>query len=214
MSALSRNDLVFQGAGYTGMRMSAHDFLALGETRERYELIDGVVVMSPSPVPLHSELVLEVLRQLFLFSVGRERLRVFSETDILLTSGDVYRPDLCIYLPGRVPPNTPLLDLPPDLVLEVASPSTKRLDYITKRDDYEAFGVGEYWIVDAIQPDGGDQEGRPSRPAPARRTLSVRCWRRQNDRLVATTVEGDSLASVSLPGFVLDFAPLRALIEQ
>lgn len=37
---------------------------------------------------------------------------------------------------------------PPDLVLEVASPSTGRADYTTKRDDYAAFGVGEYWRFD------------------------------------------------------------------
>ena len=36
----------------------------------------------------------------------------------------------------------------PDFVLEVASPSTGRADYTVKRDDYERFGVGEYWRFD------------------------------------------------------------------
>ena len=36
----------------------------------------------------------------------------------------------------------------PDFVLEVASPTTGRIDYTDKREDYERFGVGEYWRFD------------------------------------------------------------------
>ena len=36
----------------------------------------------------------------------------------------------------------------PDFVLEVASPTTGRADYTDKREDYEGFGVGEYWRFD------------------------------------------------------------------
>src|SRR5256885_1453627 len=42
--------------GYAGLRMTADDYLGLGETQERYELINGVVFMSPSPTPRHSEI--------------------------------------------------------------------------------------------------------------------------------------------------------------
>ena len=41
----------------------------------------------------------------------------------------------------------------PDFVLEVASPTTGRVDYTDKREDYERFGVGEYWRFD---PSGGE----------------------------------------------------------
>ena len=41
----------------------------------------------------------------------------------------------------------------PDFVLEVASPTTGKVDYTDKRDDYERFGVGEYWRFD---PSGGE----------------------------------------------------------
>ena len=37
---------------------------------------------------------------------------------------------------------------PPDLVLEVASRSTRRRDYTVKRDGYAGYGVGEYWRFD------------------------------------------------------------------
>ncbi len=41
----------------------------------------------------------------------------------------------------------------PDFVLEVASPTTGKVDYTDKREDYERFGVGEYWRFD---PSGGE----------------------------------------------------------
>ncbi len=47
---------------------------------------------------------------------------------------------------------------PPDLVLEVASPSTGRADYTTKRDGYARLGVVEYWRFD---PSGGEYHDRP-----------------------------------------------------
>ena len=47
---------------------------------------------------------------------------------------------------------------PPDLVLEVASPSTGRRDYTVKRDGYARLGVGEYWRFD---PSGGEYHDAP-----------------------------------------------------
>ena len=45
---------------YYGLRMSAGEYLALGETQIRYELIDGVVVMSPSPTAQHQQLIMKI----------------------------------------------------------------------------------------------------------------------------------------------------------
>ena len=63
----------------------------------------------------------------------------------------------------------------PDLVVEILSAGSKPLDLITKRDDYDAFGVGEYWVVDpdpltpapgAARPAGPFSRPR-SRPTPS-----------------------------------------------
>lgn len=178
--------------GYNGLRMTADEYLALGETAERYELIDGIVVMSPSPFPDHSELSSEIAGQLRDFAQQGGHIRVFPDTDVKLTSGKVYRPDISVYRSDRLKGKVRLLTSPPDLAIEILSPNSKALDLITKRDDYEQFGVGEYWIVD---------------PADAR----VRCWRRQGVRLIESTQSADTVRCESLPGFSLDLAPLRAI---
>src|SRR5207248_98420 len=121
--------------GYNGLRMTADEYLALGETPERYELIDGVVVMSPSPFPDHSEIAIEITFQLKQFARSGGKVRTFADTDVRLTSGKVYRPDVWVYRAERLASKVEHLTTPPDLAVEILSPSSKPLDLITKRDD-------------------------------------------------------------------------------
>jgi Uma2 family endonuclease len=193
MSAIPR--IPAHGGGYAGLRMSAEEFFGLGETQERYELIDGVVVMSPSPLPLHNAMIAEVIFQLMTFARRVAGVSVFPETDVRLAPALVYRPDIVAYAPGRLLGTPDRLTIAPDLVVEMLSPGTKAIDLVTKRDDYEAFGVGEYWAID---------------PADAR----VRAWRRQDERLIEAAVVGESVPSAALPGLVLDVRPLRELARS
>ncbi len=188
MSAVPRLPSDF---GYAGLRMTADDYLALGETPERYELIDGVVVMSPSPNFRHQKIVLLLIRQLDAFA-QRSGGELIPDIDIRLSPGLVYRPDLVYYGPGRLTGIPARLDTPPDLVIEVLSPGSKPLDLVTKKSDYERFGVGEYWVVD---PATGD----------------VRCWSRRGDAFVESRAAGDRLTSGVVSGLVLDLAPLRGV---
>lgn len=185
MSAVPRDPL-----GYAGLRMTADEYLALGETEERYELIDGVVCMSPSATPDHSDAFIEVIGQLRDFARYSGTIRVYAETDVAFAAGTVYRPDIVAYKQDRIPHKPARLTKPPDLVVEVLSPETKPRDLITKRDDYEKFGVAEYWAID---------------PADGR----VRCWVREGESLAERPVSTDRLASTALQGFVLQIAPLR-----
>jgi Uma2 family endonuclease len=191
MSAVPR-----QPEGFAGLRMSADEYLALGETHDRYELIDGVVVMSPSPTPSHSEVINEVVYQLKAFARGPNAPRVFTDTDLRVGPSVVYRPDLAAYLPARLPRSPAALSSPPDLVAEVLSPSNRALDLITKRRDYERFGVGEYWIFDP-------------------QTVQVRaCQRPAADQpFVESLVTADALPSRIFPGFTLDLRPVRAIMR-
>lgn len=101
-------------------------------------------------------------------AIGNTVYRHFSHRPDVLVSGEGYLcidrnqpqsrwryPDLVIAYgvePDAISENNgyeiDVVGKPPDFVLEVASPSTGRADYTTKRDDYAAFGVGEYWRFD------------------------------------------------------------------
>lgn len=176
--------------GY-GLRMSADDYLALGETHERYELIDGVVVLSPSPDPGHQSLALILGAELLLAARPIRGVRVIPDVDITLSPSRVYRPDLAVYGAGRLPKLPERLSIPPDLIIEILSPSSRSMDLVTKRDDYEQFGVGEYWVID---------------PSDAR----VRCWRRSGVKLVSHTFASDVVDCVAVPGLTIDLAIVRA----
>lgn len=142
-----------QDFGYAGLTMGAEEFLALGETRERYELSDGVVVMSPSATPPHNEALLEIALQLRAYADRTGAARIFPETDVRFGAERVYCPDISAYRSDRLPGRLERLDQPPDLIVEVLSPGTQALDLVTKRDAYDQAGMAEYWAAD---PDTGD----------------------------------------------------------
>lgn len=179
------------GAGYAGLRLNADEFLELGETSDRYELIDGVVVMSPGASYAHQKIMALLFRQLDRYAEPINA-DVVTDTDIRLADDLVYRPDLVYFAPRRVMGMPQTLAAVPDLVIEILSPTSKPRDLITKRADYERFGVGEYWVVDPAT--GGVRAfQRPSHGVPFREV----------------NVTGEVLTSTALPGFVLDLAPIR-----
>lgn len=189
MSAAPRYPAEF---GIVGLRMTAEEYLALGETEERTELIEGLVVMSPSPNLLHQRLQREIAYQIESYCRRSPGAEVFFETDVFFSRREVYRPDIVAYAPGRLDPRAKRLEIPPSLVIEVISPGSEPMDLVTKRLDYGRFGVGEYWVV--------DPRARCVRaPVPGREAME--------DISVGLT----RLRSASLPGFDLDLRPLREM---
>jgi Uma2 family endonuclease len=180
--------------GLAGLRMRADEYLAIGETQERYELIDGVVVMSPSPRPRHWKVLHEIARQFDAFVERGGVADVYGETDLKLHDMAVFRPDLCVFVRPTPKPFPDRLTEAPDLVVEILSPGAEARDFITKRDEYEKRGVKEYWVID---PNGG----------------RVRAWHLERSRLVESLVEGDSLASAGVPGFTLDLGRIVRLVS-
>jgi Uma2 family endonuclease len=175
---------------YCGLRMTAEEYLAIGPTSERYELINGLVVMSPSPTSRHQKIVMLLIRQIdrHVEAHGGELL---PDVDLRLAPDLVYRPDLVYYRPGTLVGLPDPLTLAPDLVVEVLSRGTRALDLNTKREDYGRFGAREYWVVD---PDSG----------------AVRCWRRDDrNRFVEVPVAADQLVSTAIAGFSLNLPALR-----
>jgi Uma2 family endonuclease len=168
--------------------MSAEEFLALGETEQRLELVDGVVVVSPSPMPLHQKIARLIMRQIEdTLPPGAE---LFHETDVVLARRLVYCPDILAYAPGRLPVVPARLDVPPDLVVEVLSPANRRKDLISKREDYEKHGVGEYWIIEPND-------------------VSAMVLTRQGASLIDRAPDLNEIVCGSIPGIRLDLAAVR-----
>ena len=135
----------------TAERMTAEEFLNLEPLRrsQRRELIDGDVVVS-EPTWMHNTFQGRIYFALAMWvRAGSARGAVGLPLDVLLDAHDVYAPDVVLYRDGRVPRLTdPPPYAPPDLVVEVRSPSTWRFDIGVKKSLYERRGVAELWLVD------------------------------------------------------------------
>ncbi|HZN95914.1 MAG TPA: Uma2 family endonuclease [Myxococcales bacterium] len=79
------------------------------------------------------------------------RVRRQSGAKFAVAAGRGRKPDLSVYFPGHRPPATaPLIRTPPDIVVEVVTPTSEdaRRDRVDKLRDYARFGVRYYWLVD------------------------------------------------------------------
>jgi Uma2 family endonuclease len=183
--------------GYAGLRMTAAEYLALPPDGERYELVEGVVVMSPSPVLRHQAVSGEVFGQLHVWLKTNPLGFALFEVDVNLGRGVggrdlVFRPDVIFLRRERFGVLPDWVTGAPDVVCEVVSPGYRRYDRETKRSEYERHGVAEYWLVDP-------EEG------------TIALWRLEDGRYADVTPAGDAYVSAAIPGFVLDLAAVRAL---
>ncbi len=117
----------------------------------RYELLEGELLMTPSPNPMH-QTVLNRLNRIFLEQLEDRGLgKVFvAPLDIVLSEHNVAQPDILFISKDRLGIiGKANVRGAPDLVVEILSESTKSRDLVTKRRVYSQYGVREYWIVDA-----------------------------------------------------------------
>lgn len=116
----------------------------------RYELIDGDLVVTPAPRYVHQVAILELIRLLdpWLRTSGAARL-LMSPADIALGEDALLQPDLFVYATSSDKPLRDWSDIASLLlVVDVLSPSTARRDRQLKRRRYQRAGVPEYWVVD------------------------------------------------------------------
>jgi Uma2 family endonuclease len=138
-----------------GMPATAHPWTAdevraLPDDGNRYELISGELVVTPSPRGVHQVTVFELSMRIhsLLERTGGAHI-LASPADISLGEDEVLQPDLFVYRTanGRHLRNwNDISELV--LVIEVLSPSTARYDRQLKRRRYQRARVPEYWIVD------------------------------------------------------------------
>jgi Uma2 family endonuclease len=130
--------------------LSLDEWFALPED-EPGELVDGFLEEEEVPDYLHELLVMLLGQSLgnWLFPLGG--LVAGSDAKFAVASRRGRKPDLTVYLPGsRRPPARGLIRVPPDIAIEIVSPTPRdgRRDRVEKTADYAAFGVAWYWILD------------------------------------------------------------------
>lgn len=144
-----------------GRLLTIAEYAELGEDdRYRWELQEGNLVMSPSPSPRHMLTSGELRDQLK--SQLPHDLRIIQDVDIDLQLADPdqpgwsRRPDLVVVdraAVDRVETEGGLLRAAEvQLVVEIVSPGSRRMDYVIKRGEYADAGIGHYWVVNPNRP--------------------------------------------------------------
>lgn len=116
----------------------------------RYEIIDDELVVTPAPTTRHQRIVTRLMMRLPAFAEEHDLGEVFTAPfDVLFAEGDYFEPDLVFVSKEK----SDLLsdrgvEGPPDLVVEITSPSTAGRDRVVKLQRYRLYGVAEYWVVD------------------------------------------------------------------
>ncbi|MES0489512.1 MAG: Uma2 family endonuclease [Leptospirales bacterium] len=172
---------------YEGVKVTREEYLDLEEDGFIYDMIDGVLIMSPSPFFEHNDTLAEIL---FLFKVYLKKTgsaKAVPETDIYLPDGaDVLRPDISVILKENYGIIKGHIHGVPDIVVEVLSKSTKERDLGVKANRYLENGVKEYWIADTDK-------------------KSISLWLNENNENKKNwkKIESNQIESVILPGFIL-----------
>lgn len=114
----------------------------------RWELVDGEVLVTPSPTTRHQRIVKRLFEQLAVHFEGGSLGEVFfAPLDVILSSHDVIVPDLAV-VTDLATVSERGIEGPPAIVVEVLSPSSVERDRDLKAKRYAALGVDHYWIVD------------------------------------------------------------------
>ena len=116
----------------------------------RYEIVEGDLFVSPAPIPLHQTIVGNLYAELRQH-IRKHRLGVVfvAPCDVVLASSTVLEPDIFFVSAARRHIiGEKNLSGPPDLVVEVLSESSGRMDRDIKFRQYALHGVPEYWLVD------------------------------------------------------------------
>jgi Uma2 family endonuclease len=170
--------------------------LARESRDEHLELIDGEILVTPSPTPFH-QFVNQRLYDLFKATVvnpGHGAIG-YAPLDVSFDDENVLQPDLLILLAERTMQiGEKSVEGPPSLVVEIASPSTIADDRGRKRRIYARNGVPEYWLVEPT----ARQATVYSDPANGR----YRREQSSTDIVVSATIPGLSIALAEL------FAPV------
>jgi len=113
-----------------------------------YQLIEGELVMTPAPNPRHQLICARIFERLLQF-IKDKGIILFSPIDVYLDRENAFQPDIIFisYERKEIIKDDGVYG-PPEIVVEILSPSTAHYDLKNKFKVYERSGIHEYWIVD------------------------------------------------------------------
>jgi Uma2 family endonuclease len=125
--------------------LTVQDLDLLPDDGNKYELDDGVLVVSPATAIRH-QLVLARLT-VMLQAAGPADFLVLPGPGVEMTKFQFRIPDLVVVRVDSIGIEDKTVTKPPVLAIEIASPSTAIYDRNRKKDVYASFGIPSYWIV-------------------------------------------------------------------
>ena len=168
--------------------LTVENYKLLPETGPRYQLIQGDLYMAPAPNRFHQEISRNLQFELHTYLKGNPIGKLFDAPfDVYLDEINVFQPDILVVLKERLGILTEEgAEGAPDLVIEILSPKTRRLDLANKKQEYARAGVKELWIID-----------------PEPRTIMIHQFASGGGENVRQINEEDTLSTDLLPGFNL-----------
>ena len=176
-------------------RYTYQDYLKLPEEPGwRYEILEGMLVKDPSPDVMHQRVSRRLQRVLedYFWEADSQGEIFDAPLDVTFHDNTVVQPDI-FYVSGKQKEivKDVRIDGPPELVVEVLSPTNIRKDRLQKMQIYQKAGVKHYWIVD-----------------PREKTLE--CFFLQDGAysLIASGMEGDVVKHPKFEGLSIDLKTL------
>ena len=163
---------------------------------QRYELIEGDLIMTPSPVPYHQWLLKNIAFDLEKFVREKKMGKIFyAPCDVYLDNENVLQPDILFISKERLNIiGEKNIQGAPDLVIEILSESSAYRDMVKKKKLYAQFGVKEYWIID-----------------PGEKTVEIYTLKNDTFMLMKRFSEKDVLESPLLPGLKIKLLQVFAI---
>jgi Uma2 family endonuclease len=168
--------------------LTVEDMENMPDDEFRYELDDGVLIVSPAPSRLHQLAVTRLA--VILTAACPAEFAVLAGVGVNISRFQHRVPDVAVVRAGSF--ETFFEEAPPELVVEVASPRTRLYDRNRKKDVYEGFGIPAYWIVE------------PDRDRPELTVFEMRSGKYEQ----AAHVSGDDECRAAVP-FPVTIVPSR-----
>jgi Uma2 family endonuclease len=132
--------------------MTYAEYCLLPDDRQRYQVIEGELIVSPSPNFKHQDTVWRLGKLLRTYAEAQNLgVVVGAPMDVILEPNTIVQPDLLFIRHENIGIIGDIIEGAPDLCVEVLSPSTGLNDRYVKSLVYARCGVQEYWIIDPVR---------------------------------------------------------------